>query len=263
MKNLLQGESMRIRKLLLIHPKRSIRGLIRKYLFSELSDIEIFEAENGCKALEQMVSRSFDVVVSTDGLKDLSAIELKTRQLCIAANARTPFIIISEDESDQSLDELIQQGFDHVVQIRIRPSDLIYKINKLCNPREWRRDTRYHIPGMAVTLDLRHIKVEAFPINISRGGILVEMAIERPEHLMMSPVHISLRLPPAKGIADIEGLIAKVLRLESIRWKSDLSPAAMRATFVFCELAHAQCRELEVFLQMGRVDTISAREVEA
>jgi len=249
---------MRIRRLLLIHPKRSIRGLIRKYVYSELSDIEISEAENGCKALEHMVSRKFDVVVATEGLKDLSAIELKTRQLCIAANARTPFIIISEDESDLMRDELLRQGFDHVVQIRVRPSDLIHKINKLCNPRDWRQDTRYHIPGMAVTLDLQHIQVEAFPINISRGGILVEMAIERPEHLMTSPVHISLRLPPVKGIADIEGLKAKVLRLESIRWKSDLSPAAMRATFIFCDLAHAQSRELEAFLQMGRVETIFA-----
>ena len=249
---------MRIRKLLLIHPKRSIRGLIRKYVYSELSDIEICEAESGCKALEQMVSHSFDVVVATDGLKDLSAIELKTRQLCIATNACTPFIIMSEDESDLMPDELLQQGFDHVVQIRVRPSDLIHKINRLCNPRDWRRDTRYHIPGLAVTLDLQHIRVEAFPINISKGGILVEMAIERPEHLMTSPVHISLRLPPAKGVADIKDLKAKVLRLESIRWKSDLSPAAMRATFIFCDLAHTQSHELETFLQMGRVDTVSA-----
>jgi hypothetical protein len=32
---------MRIRKLLLVHPGRSIRALIKKYIFAELSDIEL------------------------------------------------------------------------------------------------------------------------------------------------------------------------------------------------------------------------------
>ncbi len=252
---------MRIRKLLLIHPNRSIRALIKKYVYSELSDIEIMEAQSGRQALEQMTPNGFDIVISTDQLKDMEIRELKAGQQATPANGHTPLIIISESESNQVRNELVEQGFDRVVQIRVRPADLIQKINTLCNPRNWRQNARYHIPGIGVTITAAQLRVEAFLINISMGGILVEMSTEQPDLLMKSGVNITLQVPMADGRTGIESLKAKVLRLESIKWKPDLTPAVMRATFIFEKLQDGPRNRLVELLQMAQADKLWATEV--
>jgi len=253
---------MRIRKLLLVHPSRSIRALIKKYVYAELSDIEIIESESGRQALEQMLPDGFDIILCSDQLKDMSVTELKTNQRATAANGHTPLIIISESESNHVRDELVAQGFDRVVQIRVRPADLIHKINALCNPRDWRRDTRYHIPGMNVTIGMHQQKVQVFLINISMGGLLVEMHTDQPDLLLKAGVDITLKIPVANGLDGVEGLKAKLLRLESVRWDSDLTPSVLRATFIFQELTNTQRGKLEVLLQTAQTDKLLDSDVQ-
>jgi CheY-like chemotaxis protein len=252
---------MRIRKLLLVHPSRSRRGLIKKYVYAELSDIEIVEAESGRQALEQIATQGFDIVACTDRLKDVALKDLKTRQQETPSNGHTPFVVISESESPHDRNELVEQGFDLVVQLRVRPADLIHKINKLCNPRHWRRDTRYHIPAMRVIIGMGEQIVEAFLINISMGGILVELTTDRPHLLLQNGVNIALQLPMTGGAAAIDGLKGKLLRLELIKWTPGLIPAVMRATFIFETLNGELRNKLQELLQMAREDKTLATEV--
>jgi CheY-like chemotaxis protein len=252
---------MRIRKLLLVHPSRSIRGLIKKYVYAELSDIEIFEAEGGCQALEQMESQQFDILACTDQLKDMALSALKTRQQGTQSNGNTPFVVISESESAQARNALVEQGFDMVVQIRVRPADLIRKINTLCDPRHWRRDTRYHIPTMRVIIDIGQYSVEAFLINISMGGILVELSTDQSYLLMQNGVDITLQLPMDGAPVTIDGLRGKLLRLELIKWSADLAPIHMRATFMFEALCDEPRNKLHQLIQMAKEDKALATEV--
>jgi CheY-like chemotaxis protein len=245
---------MRIRKLLLIHPNRSIRALITKYVYSELADIEITETQDGHQALNQMAPDSFDVVICSDQLKDMTLSELKSALATIFVNEPAPLIIISESESIHVRNELVEQGFDRVVQIRISPSDLIHKINALCNPRQWRKNTRYHIPGVSVTIATAHLKNQAFLINISMGGILVEMDTEHPCHLLQGAVEITLQI----GATIIKGLKARILRLESIKWKPDATPSVIRATFIFEPLDDEPHNDLSELLQMAKMDKLKA-----
>jgi CheY-like chemotaxis protein len=252
---------MRIRKLLLVHPSRSIRGLIKKYVYGELSDIEIVEAENGRQAIDQMAAQRFDIVACTDRLKDMALADLKPRQDTTPANRSTPFVVVSESESAHTRNELVSQGFDHVVQIRVRPADLILKIDKLCDPRNWRRDSRYHIPSMRVTIHLEQHTMEAFLINISLGGILVELTTDLPHLLMQNGVEIDLQIPLPGGPFTIEGLKGKLLRLEMIKWTADLVPSAMRATFIFEALGAASRNKLQELFQIARKDGLLATDV--
>lgn len=248
---------MRIRKLLLVHPSRSIRALIMKYVYAEMSDIEIAEAEGGRQSLDLMATAQFDIIACSDQLRDMAITELKTQMQATPTNVHTPMIIISESESNHVRNELVALGFDRIVQIRVRPADLIYKINALCNPRKWRRDTRYHIPNMAVTITMQQRKFEGFPVNISLGGLLVEMSIDQPDLLMKEAVDITLRIPMANGQDGIEGLKAKLLRLESVRWNPDLTPAVMRVTFIFQNMPDAQRMKLEKLLQAAHADKLT------
>ena len=252
---------MRIRKLLLVHPGRSIRGLIKKYVYAELSDIEIIEAESGRQAIERLAAQRFDIVACTDQLKDMELTVLKAQEQETPVNRRTPFVVVSESESAHARNELVSQGFDHVVQIRVRPVDLILKINKLCDPRNWRRDTRYHIPSMRVAIQMHQHTVNALLINISLGGILVELATDQPQLLMQSGVDITLQIPLADGPATIDGLKGKLLRMELIKWTPDLVPAAMRATFMFEEFNTGTRDKLQELFQMAKQDGLLATEV--
>ena len=253
---------MRIRKLLWIHPGRSIRGLITKYVYAELSDIEIIEVENGRQALEKTAAQKFDIVACTDCLKDMELMDLKAQLMDTPTNRTTPFVVVSESESAHARNDLAARGFDHVVQIRVRPADLILKINKLCDPRNWRRDARYHIPSMRVTIDMHQHAIEAFLINISLGGILVELTTDLPHLLMQNGVEITLRLPVAGRLFAIDGLKGKLLRLELIKWTPDLVPYAMRATFMFEAISTASRNKLVELFQMARADGLLATETQ-
>jgi len=253
---------MRIRKLLLIHPGRSIRSLITKYVYAELSDIDIIEVEGGHQAIDQMAAQRFDIVACTDQLKDMALMDLKIQQRESPTNKDTPFVVVSESESAHARNDLAARGFDHVVQIRVRPADLIHKINRLCDPRNWRRDTRYHIPSMRVTIRMQQHAMEAFLINISMGGILVELTTDLPHLLMQNGLEINLQIPLSGGPFTIEGLKGKLLRLEMIKWTADLVPSAMRATFMFEALSDTSRNKLQELFQIAKADGLLSTAVQ-
>jgi CheY-like chemotaxis protein len=253
---------MRIRKLLLVHPARSKRGLIKKYIFSELSDIDIFEAQSGSDAVAMALRKQFDVIIAADELKDMSVSEFKAGVESVFADGDIPLIIISESESIHVRNELVEQGFDRVVQIRIRPSDLIDKINAVCNPRTWRKDARYHIPDLSVEVGVDDRCVGVTLINISRGGLLVELDCEQPQLLMGEQIQITLVFPIQAGRSRIDGLTAHLSRIEVLDWHPAGKPKQMRATFIFYNLPEGSQRKLDELLQMAKTEKLNTAETD-
>lgn len=252
---------MRIRKLLLVHPSRSIRALIKKYIFAELSDIEMGEADSGQQALEQLAAKGYDVIISSEQLKDMGLEEFKKHQEATAPNGHTPLIIMSESESDHVRDGLVRQGFDRVVQIRVSPADLIKKINAVCDPRQWRKDARYHIPNASVVITSPHQKLQASVINLSKGGVFVELATEEPSELINGGLSLALQIPKLDNTFVIDDLTIKLLRLEAVSWTQSHVPKTMRATFIFVDLEPEPKGKLADLVQMVKEDKLAATEV--
>lgn len=249
---------MRVRKILLVHPVRSTRGLIKKYIFSELGDIEILEAQSGEEAVLMRSTTDFDVILVADQLKDMRIAEVKQAFDNSQGSYPVPLIIISESESAQVRNELVEQGFDRVVQIRLRPSDLIQKINAVCDPRSWRKDTRYHLPNVRVQIEVQAQLIDAKLINISRGGILVELACDQPGLLMGEKIQLTLVVPEDDGLGNIDGLTARLSRIEVLDWHTVGSPSGMRATFIFSGLQPGLQSKLDELLHMAKTDKLSA-----
>lgn len=251
---------MRVRKLLLVHPTRSTRGLIKKYIFSELSDIEIDEAQCGQDAVSLQPISDFDVIITADELKDMRITELKQKLEAANGPNPVPLIIISESESAHVRNELVEQGFDRVVQIRVRPSDLIHKINAVCDPRTWRKDARYHLPNVGVQIEVQDQQIGAKLINISKGGILVELSCEQPGLLMGGHLQLALTIPSDDVKSDISGLTARLSRIEVLRWQTVGSPSHMRATFIFTDLPTGPQSKLDELLQLAKKEKLAATE---
>ena len=247
---------MRVRKLLLVHPSRSTRGLIKKYVLSELGDIEISEAQSGSDARAVFQAGRFDVIIAADELKDMSITEFKQGLQTAMQNNFLPLIIISESESAHVRNELVEQGFDRVVQIRLRPSDLIRKINAVCDPRTWRKDARYHLANVKATIEAKDRQAEAKLINISKGGILVELTCEQPSLLMGDQIRIDLTVDINEGRGNIDGLTARLSRIEVLGWESTGKPNRMRVTFIFADLPDGPKGKLDELLKMAKEEKL-------
>lgn len=252
---------MRIRKLLLVHPGRSTRALIKKYIFAELSDTDITETSGGEQALDQIGHQDFDVIISTEQLKDMELAAFKEQLAAARPNGLSSLIVISDSEADRHRDELIHAGFEHVVQIRICPSDLIKKINEVCDPRKWRKDARYHISNASVVIESPSRKMEAALINFSKGGVLVELTTADPSTLMNGGLSLALQIPIDQGVAVIDGLTTKLLRVETVAWTQGHLPKTMRATFIFVDLSSAAAGKLNELVQMAKDEKFAATEV--
>ena len=252
---------MRIRKLLLIHSGRSTRALIKKYIYSEVSDTEIAEADGGRSALAQIKSTKFDVLISAQYLDDMGLDVFASKMSSIIPNGRTALIVISDSESDQAREDLMQQGFSHVVQTRVRPADLIKQINIVCDPRKWRKDARYHIPNATVVIDTPLQKMDAALINFSMGGVFVELCTQDPSALMNGGLSLTLQIPLPGSTAQIDGLKTKLLRVETVDWTKGNLPRTMRATFIFGDLTPNTQGKLEELVQMAKEEKLAATEV--
>jgi len=241
---------MRIRQILLIHPVRSIRALIKKYVFAELSDVAFVETDTCESALAELRMNPFDVVVISAGLNGMPLKELRSAIRQTEHNAAVPCIILSENEEGQERQMLNGQGFDHVVELRVRPADLIQILNQVCNPRNWREDHRYYIPSAEVLIEGRTATAEAHMINISNGGILVELITNTPELLIQDNIYLTIWMPGPDGVTRLENLPGMLSRLHVLEWHPDNRPAAMRATILFGELSQEKQNDLEQVLRL-------------
>jgi CheY-like chemotaxis protein len=245
-----------MRKLLMVHPVRSTRSLIKKYILSELGDIEFGEAQSGSEAVSVLDGGRFDVIIAADRLKDMSIVEFRQELIVAMPDNAPPVIVISESESPQVRDQLVAQGFDRIVQIRLRPSDLIHTINAACDPRSWRKDTRYHLASATATIEAQDRCAEATLINISRGGILVELVCEQPSLLLAERVCIGLSVAIGDGRSSIQGLTARLSRIEVLGWGPAGKPNRMRATFIFADLSDRPKDGLDTLLKMAREEKL-------
>ena len=252
---------MWIRKLLLIHSVRSTRALIKKYIYSELSDTEIAEADSGRSALAQIESTKFDVLISAEYLDDMGLDVFASKMASIKPNGRSALIVISDCESGQAREELVQQGFTHVVQTRVRPADLIQQINIVCDPRKWRKDARYHIPNATVVIDTPFQKLDAALINFSMGGVFVELCTQDPSALMNGGLSFTLQIPLPGSTAQIDGLMAKLLSVETVDWTKGNLPRTMRATFIFVDPTPNTQGKLKELVQVAKEEKLAATEV--
>ena len=245
---------MRIRQILLVHPTRSIRSLIQKFVYAELSDVAFDEAESAQEALAELSLHNFDVVIVSTKLKDMSLFDLNAEMSKTDHNGDTPCIILSEDDNGTDINELVRQGFEHVVMMRVRPADLIKKINFVCNPRNWRKDKRFYIPQAEVAVYSEGQRIEGIMINISRGGVLAEMVTFEPNLLMQRDLQLSLHISERTDLDSVFDLPCKLLQMNITEWHPDNSPAAMRVTFVFLEMAPEKTAALEQVLQLAIAD---------
>lgn len=242
---------MRIRNFLLVHSSRSVRAMVKKLMLAELDDIEIIESDAGADAIQQLSMKPFELLISECQLADMHVTELKKWVGTQSLNIDIRFLVISDNEAEGEADKLVQAGMA-LTRAPIVAQDLIDMINRLCNPRKWRAAERFHIPKSKAVLSVWGMEAAARLINISLGGVLIEVSGDRSELLLQNNPKLTLRFKSPADYHSIRNLPCKLIRLDIIEWDANHKPIAMRGAYIFLELDPKSQMELEQVIMIAQ-----------
>jgi hypothetical protein len=233
--------------------------MIKKCVLADLGDVRIAESDHGRDALLLLLNNPFDLVISSSNLADMHIsdfrLELRESQ---SLNESVKFIILCEDHGET--DGLEKEGFEHIVRMPFDRDAFILKINQVCNPRKWRQNERFHIPSSKAVLSVWGMDAEAKVVNISRGGVMIEISGDRSELLLQNNPKLTLKIKHTQGYYVIQDLPVKLSRLNAIRWNESHKPTAMRVAFVFLDLEQVFTTELEQILESAKEDGVLTEE---
>jgi hypothetical protein len=216
--------------------------------------MDIVEIENSQVALAALQEKQFNIILISNRINDISLADFQTAKTGTRTNSQTPIIVLAENDDHGLHEENDLKDFNHVVQMRARPAELINKINFLSNPRDMRKEDRYYIPNAKVSVNGAGMETDAKLINLSRGGILVELLTYVPELLMKNDISLTLNVSADLHQFNIPMLKGKLLRLHVTNWHPDNTPVAMRASFVFVDLDEEVRNILETLLELAKND---------
>lgn len=258
-KYVIKQNIMRIRNFLLIHSSRSIRAMIKKFILADLDDVEIVESQNGQLALRLLAGYSFDLIICNCDLEDMPITTLRREILEYSPRNKTTDIIALLEEDDARA-ALVKASFPHIVRMPFQPLEFISKINQVCNPRKWRKSDRFHIPDSMVTIHVWEMQAEAQMINISRGGVLVEISGDRSDLLLQNNPKLTLDINPPGCSYKINNLPAKLTRINVVAWNENYKPALMRLAYIFLDLDQDATSDLEQALEFAKTDGVYIAE---
>lgn len=242
---------MLFRRILLIHARHATRYLLRNYILGELPDLRISDVDDIVAANSLIQSERFDVIIVSS---QFDCRELRT------VGDDLPIIILSEKDSDVVQNDKPDNGFYRVVELRKRPMDIIYNINVVCNPRQRRKAPRYHIPDTQVLIHNYSLSVRGTVINISTGGVLVDLTIDDDSWILEGALFITLKFTEHEGCSEISELNCKLLRMEILNWKENYKPNHLQATLVFVNLSDHSLEKLSNCIERGKVDIYTDHE---
>lgn len=250
---------MSIRNFLLVHSSRSIRTMIKKYVLAELGDVDIVESDCGSDARLKLFNHSFDLVICDSDLADMQLIDLRLEAMAVSSkNEGVEVIALCGAEDD--IDRLAEAGFKHIVHLPFNPETFIKIINQICNPRKLRKKERFHIPDSKVVIHVWGMKTEGEMINISLGGVLIEVSGDRSELLLQNNPKVTLKIKNPTGFYDIKDLSVKLARVNVYEWNNDSKPIVMRAAYLFQNLNQTAEDELAQIIQLAKEDGLANDE---
>jgi CheY-like chemotaxis protein len=227
--------------------------MIKKYVLAELGDVEIVESDCGSDAREKLLNSSFDLVICDSDLGDMHLTDLRLEAMeASSKNSGVEYIALCG--AKDGIDRLVQAGFKNIVNLPFNPVEFVKIINQICNPRKLRQKQRFHIPDSKVVIHVWGMEAEGEMINISLGGVLVEISGDRSELLLQNNPKLTLKIRIPVGSYDIRDLPVKLARLNVYAWNKDSKPIVMRAAYLFQNLSQKAADKLEQIIQLAKED---------
>jgi two-component system chemotaxis response regulator CheY len=117
-------------KVLVVDDMSSMRMMIKAVL-RELGIVEIREAGDGSKALEQFAGHSFDLVICDWDMPNTTGLEVLRALRSEAATLRLPFIMLTANSKRDHVRAAIDAGVSDYLAKPFKPIDLRSKIARV------------------------------------------------------------------------------------------------------------------------------------
>lgn len=221
---------MRRRQVLIIHDSPMIRKVVKRYMLSEMNDVNPVEVENADLGVERICENEVDLVICGCEMSKLDGVSFHEKMRAESANRETPFLLITSNNKDEHLQELCQRGIENFLIIPFTAGELAEKVNDLCNPRGLRRHERVSVPGTRVVMHMGEIEIEAEVVNFSAGGFLCDL--DNTDHLqaLMTNPEVTLHIPEECGGGTISAE-TQFIHLSMLTWKSAKEPGKLRVAW--------------------------------
>lgn len=239
---------MRQREILLVHDIDIVKEFIKQQLCAELNDIKITETESTSSALAIVREQKFDVVICAEELSGISGQDYFASIKKTALNEKTAFLMITTSKSPDKLDELKNQGINNFLVTPFSSAELTVKINEICNPKHWRSESRYSIPGTTARIFVNNIEIQANVLNLSKSGLLCDLVYQKDYIGFLRPGHLSVLLPSDFTINQVDNIPGKMLRLDVLNWHEDMTPSHVRTVWSFMKMNEDVQERLEQVL---------------
>ena len=225
---------MQQRVVLVIHTIRVVRTLLKQYILSELHDTQVVSAASAAEGLRKLNEQTFQVVVCGREMAGTDGPGIYHKMKKIIANQNTPFILITSSKIEEELQTLEPQGL-YCMHSPFTSADLTARINRVCDPRSWRRHARVNVPNTQVLIHLENDTIVAELINISMTGILCEFEYSEEYTDLMRGTHLAVEFAPEFDGHRLENLWCNFLRLFVLSWTPHNVPERVRGIWQFID----------------------------
>jgi CheY-like chemotaxis protein len=237
--------------------------LLKKYILSELTDIQVFEAVSAGEGLKKLELDKFDVVVCGNKMSETNGAVIYKKMLEFTANKETPFIILTSYSGEEHLDELEKQYLGHYLKTPFSAQEFAAKINSACNPRAKRSFDRINIPDTKAIIHIEGQDIESQVVNISSGGILVDMICSEEYGVnLLKRVKIKIELPNEYSDLRIPGIGCRILHLTVTAFNDKDFPCKVRVGWQFVEISEQKGKALEEVFKMARKEMDQLENIE-
>lgn len=122
---------------LIVDDSETIRAVLKKTLeMTGLPVKEVFQAENGQKALEVMERNWIDIAFADINMPVMSGIEMVDEMVKKGSIKETPVVIVSTEGSQTRIEELISKGVRAFVRKPISPEVLKETVDNVLGKEE-------------------------------------------------------------------------------------------------------------------------------
>jgi response regulator of citrate/malate metabolism len=221
------------RKLLIVHDSTVVRNILKGYILSENPDIEVIQANNSMEADEMILNQKFHIIICGQFLKGISGIELNTIRNTSQHNASTPFIVFTSSKEQRNINELKENGINHILLTPFQSGILKDLLDKVCDPRKLRSQPRYNVPNIDVSFMVYGEKIHGKAINISKTSILLEAEFKNNYPDLLGPLSISIEFPLEYKSIIINDINCRILNSKVLNWYPNDRPKKLQLVLMF------------------------------
>lgn len=235
------------RRIMIVDRSGSLRRILKNMILANINDAEVVEIADADEARERLGSDPGDFLVLFSG-ESVSDEWLDFVRQSLTCSGRCPlvFVLFTSRAKQDLLKKVKEAGVKERLAIPCTPESLTEIVNRAYNPLILRDDRRYSIPDTVAAFDQRGQSFRAAVINISKGGMLCEMAYD-DAFKWAAPVMVTVTFTAAflGDQVNAGGLYSTVSRLSVQSAYPDFSPKSVRIAMQFITVPPEALKALE------------------